>query len=87
MNWKELNKKAIVLLIQGKIRKTMDSKNFGVQYEVGDEEEYYNVEILTKGGHNIMTCSCKNCVTSKENPICAHKIAVIMFGLRDEVFK
>jgi len=87
MNWQELNKKAVILLIQGKVRKVMESKNFGVQYEVGDEDEYYNVEIITKKGHNLMNCNCKGCVTSKDSPICAHKIAVILMSLRDEGFK
>lgn len=83
MNWKELNKKAVKLIIAGKVRKIMDSVNFGEQYEVGDDDEYYTVSIVTKSGRNLVSCTCKNGTRFvNESPICTHKIAVIMFCQR-----
>ena len=76
MKFKEMNKKAVALLIADKVKKIMDSKNFGEQYEVGE----YVVEIVTVKGANIMRCGCKNgIIRNNQNPICSHKIAVIMF--------
>lgn len=87
MNWKEINRKAVLLLANGKIKKIMESQNFGEQYEVGDDLEYYTVSIVTKTGRNIMNCTCKNGTRFvNESPICAHKLAVIMFCQR-ELFK
>lgn len=86
MNWKEMNKKAVMLLIKGKVRKEMESVRFGEQYTVGDEEKYYHVDVLTKSGGNILTCDCMNSLCNKNGSICSHKIAVIMYAQRNEVF-
>ena len=82
VNWKEINKKAVILFGSGKVKKIMDSENFGIQYEVGDELEHYTVTIDPEGR---FTCTCKKCIYITQY-ICSHKVSVILKEQR-EVFK
>ena len=80
-------KKATLAVMNNKVRKIFDSKNFGNQWEVGDEEEYYTVSWITEVGYSYMTCTCKNgSIHNLRNPECWHKEAVRMLN-RTEIWK
>jgi len=82
IDWKGLNKRAVLIYGSGKVRHLMDSENFGIEYEVGDDEEYYTVTI---SGQGRFTCTCKKCIYIPEY-MCCHKLSVILFSQR-EIFK
>lgn len=89
MNWKNLNMEAVLILANHRIKKVMDSKNFGTQYEFTKEDgEVRHVDIKTQKGHNYWICDCKNCLTKEKekDSICSYKIATIMVGQK-ELFK
>jgi len=89
MNWKKINRDAIVLLIQGKVKRFMKSKRFGEQYTVEsltNPNKTYYVDVKTKAGGTLLLCDCMNSICNKNGNICHHKLAVILYCQRFEVF-
>jgi len=77
----------ITLLLQDKVKKIMDSKNFGLQYEIGDELKPEVVTIKTLNGRTEFTCTCNNGTRFCNLPtICYHRLAVILYCQR-EIFE
>ena len=82
MNWKELNKKAVLLFATGKVKKISERDGL-VLFEVDE----HNVSITTKKGQTYLECDCfNNSLHPIRNPICYHKLACILYSQR-EVFK
>lgn len=68
---KDLIKFAKQLIMEGKVKQT--SKR---TWDVNENIVIHKI----KKGRNIMSCSCQNYARFvNENPICSHKIAVILF--------
>ncbi len=82
INWKQLNKDAVVLFATGKVNELIESENFGIQFEVGDEMEHSTVTIHNTGR---MRCTCKKNIYIPEY-MCKHKLAVILHTQR-KLFK
>jgi len=87
MNWKKMNKEAVLLFAQGNIKLDLKKPNLE-SYIVKSDEKEYLVKVITNRGHTILNCDCQNSLTAevkkhlKESPICKHKLSVILFCQR-----
>lgn len=98
MNWKtDKHLKGLLLIMNNMIKKDLDNDR-EVHYIVKSLNEKepgkeYLVKQIQKGSHEIFTCDCANNITAKEKdklkewPLCYHKIGVILFIQKNEVFK
>ena len=88
MNWKTMNKNAVLLFINGKVTKVLDSERMGDRYQV-DYESINHVGIITRKNHNEIQCDCRNCQSAPKDKrtICVCQLAVQLYAQRYEVFK